>query len=142
MRKPLKILLITTATVMALFIVLVVHIQLVTKNSTKHLANIQLARIDFDAPLDATEGNAIRSGVASLAGVQHAQVNAQVGNLVYSYDRAVQDQAAVLAAVQGMTDLPCHALVVTAEAAANGCPAMTEGGLQDRLGKWIAGLLN
>jgi hypothetical protein len=116
---------------------------LVTKDKpVAHLANVQLARIDFTAPIAEQEGRELRSLVAGLPGVQHARFNGEAGNIVYAYDRSKQDQAAVLATVSELTNVPCRPLVVSAAEVASGCPAMEKGGTQDRLGQWIIGLLN
>lgn len=143
MNKLKRTLLIASGSLVLLFAVLVWHIHLVTKpKANAHLANVQLARIDFDAPLSDAEAATIRSAVDALPGVQNARVNGDHTNLVYAYDRAEQEQPTVLAVVDELTEVPCRPLVVTAEAAASGCPAMAKGGAQDRLGHWIADLIN
>ncbi len=143
MTRPTKILLASGVTIALLFSVLVVHIHLVTKDKpASHLANIQLARIDFTGPITEQEGRELRSLVAALPGVQHARFNAEAGNIVYAYDRSKQEQTAVLKTVSELTDVPCRPLVVSAAELASSCPAMEKGGAQDRLGQWIIGLLN
>ncbi len=143
MSKLKRTLLIALGSLVLLFGVLVWHVHLVTRpKPTAHLANIQLARIDFLEPLSYPEASTIRRAIAALPGVQHARVNLEDQNVVYSYDRAVQDQQAVFTMVNDLSSVPCARLVVTAEAAASGCPAMAKGDAQDRLGRWIAGLLH
>ena len=115
------------------------HIHAVTKpHANGHLANVQLARIDFATALDHAEAASIRSTVNALPGVQHARMNDARTNLVYSYDRALQDQHRVLDAVEALTNTSCERFVVTAEAAATGCPAMVKGDV----GGWLSGLLH
>ncbi|MBL7952073.1 MAG: hypothetical protein JNM62_10165 [Flavobacteriales bacterium] len=143
MKNLKRTLLIIGGSLMLLTAVLVWHIHLVTKpKANGHLANVQLARIDFDAALSAEEAASLRGAVDALPGVQHARVNDDRTNLVYAYDRAQQDQPTVFAVVKDLSSVPCERLVVTAEAAANGCPAMAKGGAQDKLGHWIADLIN
>lgn len=135
-------LLIASGSLLLLAATLVWHIHAVTKpRANGHLANIQLARIDFATELDLAEAASIRSTVNALPGVQHARVNDTRTNLVYSYDRTLQDQHRVLAAVEALTTTPCQRFVVTAEAAAKGCPAMVKGSV-GRVGGWISGLLH
>jgi len=143
MSKLKRTLLIATGSLAMLFGVLVLHIHLVTKPKPAiHLANIQLARIDLLGPIAEPEASTIRSTIAALPGVHRVRVNMEDRNVVYSYDRSAQDQNAVFNMVSDLSTAPCERLVVTAEAAATGCPAMAKGGTQDKLGRWIAGLLN
>ncbi|HNR55872.1 MAG TPA: hypothetical protein PKJ19_11945 [Flavobacteriales bacterium] len=133
---------ISFASILLLTTTMVWHILAVTKpHANVHHANIQLARIDFATELDAHEAGSIRSAVNALPGVRHARINDARTNLVYSYDRALQDQRRVFVVVKELSPTPCERLVVTAEAAARGCPAMVQGGM-DGLGGWISGLMN
>lgn len=123
--------------------VLVIHIRMVTKDGPKgHLANMQLARIDFQDALNTEEAAHVRNTVNAMPGVMHARVNAERTNLVYAYERGKQDQDAVVAVVDGLTETPSQKLVVSAAEAASGCPAMEKDGVQDRLGRWIAGIVH
>lgn len=139
-----RILLLTGATIVALCGALVIHIALVTKDKgpSHHLANMQLARIDFLEALPEGEAQRLQAAITVLPGVQRAQANLNDRNIVYAYDRTLQDQRAVFAHVDALTELPCQRLVVTAEAAASGCPAMVKGDLHDGVGQWIAQLFN
>lgn len=144
MAKLQRILLISGATIVALCGTLVIHIALVSKDkgSPTHLANVQLARIDFPEALPEDEAQRLQAVITAMPGVQRAQANLNDRNIVYAYDRTKQDQRAVFAQVDALTELPCQRLVVTAEAVANGCPAMVKGELHDGVGKWIAQLFN
>jgi outer membrane usher protein FimD/PapC len=144
MAKLQRILLISGATIVALCGALVVHIALVTKDKgpTPHLANVQLARIDFLETLPEQEAQRLQAAISAMPGVQRAQVNLNDRNIVYAYDRTQQDQRVVFAQVDALTELSCQRLVVTAEAAASGCPAMVKGDLHDGVGQWIAQLFN
>ncbi|MBL7946920.1 MAG: hypothetical protein JNN32_12730 [Flavobacteriales bacterium] len=144
MAKLQRILLISGAAIVALCGVLVVHIALVTKDKgpIPHLANVQLARIDFLETLPEHEAHRLQNAISAMPGVQRAQANLNDRNIVYAYDRTQQDQRVVFAQVDALTELPCQRLVVTAEAAASGCPAMVKGGLHDGVGQWIAQLFN
>lgn len=143
MSKLQRTLLIASGSLVLLLGALVWHIHLVTApKAVKHLANVQLARVDFQAELTSEEAATIRNTVDALPGVQHALVNLDRTNLVYAYDRSEQDQNTVLAVVDELTETPCQRLVVTAQAAASGCPAMSKGGVQDRLAGWIAGMIH
>lgn len=137
-------LLLAGATIVVLSTVLVIHIALVTKDREphSHLAQVQLARIDLEAELPAEEAQRLCAAIAALPGVQRVQADPDHRNIVYAYDRTKQDQKAVFAHVDALTELPCQRVVVTAEAAAGGCPAMVKGDLHDGLGRWIAQLFN
>lgn len=136
-------LLIASGCMALLFAVLVWHIHVVTQpKPNAHLANVQLARIDFREALAEREAATIRNVVDALPGVQHARVNEERTNLVYAYDRAQQDQPAVFAVVNDLSTVPCERLVVSAEAAASSCPAMAKGAAQDQLAHWITRLIH
>lgn len=138
-----KTLLIGLSTLTLLAGVVVWHIHAVTQpKHNAHLANVQLARIDFSGELDPAEAATIRSSVDAMPGVVNARVNLEDRNLVYAYDRSKQEQASVLAVVSGLSSVACKPLVVTAEAAAMGCPAMVKEGVTGKLVKWISSVVS
>lgn len=142
MSKVKKTLLISLSSLLILSGVVVWHIHAVTQpKHNAHLANVQLARIDFSGELDPAEAATIRSSVDAMPGVVNARVNLEDRNLVYAYDRSEQEQSAVLAVVAGMSSVACKPLVVTAEAAAMGCPAMVKEGVTGKLVSWITAVV-
>ncbi|MBK6473410.1 MAG: hypothetical protein IPF95_01710 [Flavobacteriales bacterium] len=142
MSKVKKTILISLSSLFILSGIVVWHIHAVTKpKPNAHLANLQLARIDFSNELSPAEAAMIRSSVDAMPGVANARVNLEDRNLVYAYDRSVQDQAAVLAVVNDMSTVPGKPLVVTAEAAAMGCPAMVKEGMTGQLVSWITSVV-
>lgn len=138
-----KIFLISAAIVLVLFAVLVVHIALVTgPKAPTHLADVQLARIDFDAPLDSAQAASVRSAVLGLPGVEHVYMNIPAGTMTYSYVCAVQDQHRVYGQVATISPVPCRAFIVEASDLAGSCPAMAQGGVQQRFSSWISELVH
>ncbi len=142
MSKLKKTLLISLSSLFILTGIVVWHIHAVTgPKHNAHLANLQLARIDFSDDLSPTEAAMIRSSVDALPGVSNARVNLEDRNLVYAYDRSLQEQATVLAVVNEMSSVPGNPLVVSAEAAAMGCPALVKEGVTGKLVNWITSVV-
>lgn len=102
--------------------VLAFHLYQVTSKPTGHLANVQMGRLDVEAPIDAERAAAIKSAVLQMDGVQHCFVNADAGTITYGYDRTKQTQSNILDHVRSATALPVQQFVVSAEDLASGCP--------------------
>jgi len=105
--------------------VLAFHLHQVTSKPTGHLANIQMGRMDVEAPIDAERAAAIKSAVLQLDGVQHCFVNVEAGTVTYGYDRSKQTQDNVLDHVRSATALPVQQFVVSEADMASGCPIKT-----------------
>lgn len=130
------------ATAVVLFAVLVVHIAMVSDKRTQHLANMQLARIDFAQPIAEDEASIISRSMADLPGIQHARVNIERTNIVYSYDRGMQQQETVFRIVDLMSSAPCSRVIISADQAAKGCPAMAQRSALAMLTGWVQRTFN
>lgn len=137
-----KILLWSLGIVSALAITLVVHVVLVSDKQPTHLVNIQLARIDFDAPLEPEVASRLRTAVTAMDGVMHCYVNADQGTLVYGYELGQQTADAVYRRVVAVSDVPCEPFVVAESDLAGSCPAMARSGAMAHLTRWIHNLSN
>ncbi|HEY0978441.1 MAG TPA: hypothetical protein VGE21_13290 [Flavobacteriales bacterium] len=137
-----KTLLISLSVVAALFVVLVVHIALVTGKPKDHKADLQLARIDLQEPVDSAQASLLKSEVLSLPGVDHCYLNMDAGTLVYSYARAQQNRTAVLEHVIAVSPVPVTAFEVSVADAAGSCPVIRQGSVQDRFSRWVQDLVH
>lgn len=137
-----KISLIIVASAAFLFVVLVVHIALVTGKPKDHKADLQLARIDLQEPVDSAQASLLKSEVLSLPGVDHCYINMDAGTLVYSYARAQQNKTAVLEHLIAVSPVPVTAFELSVAEAAGSCPVIRKGSLQDRFGRWVQDLVH
>ncbi len=137
-----KIFLLTGSALLLVVVALFIHIWIVAGKPAKHLAVTQLARIDFEQPLDSSQALALRSEVQGLPGVTHCYINVPDGKLVYSYDLTEQTSQAVFSRVARISPVPCKAFHVDAQDLAAGCPAMAPSGFYYTLSAWVRDLRN
>ncbi len=137
-----KLILWSLGIVAMLAVVLVAHIVAMANKPPKHLANTQLARIDFEAPLDAEAADQVRSAVQAMPGVGHCFVNAEAGTLVYSYERGQQSPETVFTRVGTISDTGCERFTVAEADLSGSCPAMANSGLMTAATNWIRNLSN
>lgn len=135
-----KIFLVAFGTALLLTAALFIHLWMVSGGPRKHLSGTQLARIDFEQPIDSLQADAVRGIVQAMPGVSHAYVNVEAGTLVYSYEKDKQTSNAVFADLSARSPVPCRAFIVDAEDLATSCPAMAETGFYHTLSAWIRDL--
>lgn len=126
-KNLLRIALGTLVTVLLLFVVLVVHIYMVTPKSTKNdNRQRQLSRIDFKQDIDAAEAEKIKAFVGSMNGVEGSHFNVEADVLVYTYASGTQNSTDVFNAVVKMGNYKAQRYVVSQEQSKNGCPVSTD----------------
>jgi len=107
------------------FVVLVIHINSVTKkNTAENLNQRQLSRIDFKVPVDSTEANKIKNYVAGLDGVDGTYFNIPDGIFTYSYKMNKQNSKDVYEKVMQLGNYDAHRFIISAAdaQAMGGCP--------------------
>jgi hypothetical protein len=107
------------------FVVLVIHINSVTKkNTAENLNQRQLSRIDFKVPVDSAEANKIKNYVAGLNGVDGTYFNIPDGIFTYSYKINMQNSKEVYQKVMQLGNYDAQRFIISAaEAKAmGGCP--------------------
>ncbi len=107
------------------FVVLVMHINSVTKkNTTENINQRQLSRIDFKVHVDSTEANKIKNYVASLDGVDGTHFNIPEGIFTYSYKMNKQNSKVVFEKVMQLGNYDAHIFTISAAdaQAMGGCP--------------------
>lgn len=87
-KKIIRIVSVLSGVALLLFIVLVVHIAMVTNPKDKPHYGIQLSRIDFNTPLDSQEVNDISAYIKTIKGVGNTMYNYEYNNLVFSHQLA------------------------------------------------------
>lgn len=120
-KKFIKVLAWLGSVVAVLFVVLVVHIYLVTRHP-KPTNQIQLSRIDFKQDINEVEGKKIKDFVNSLPDVKGAYFNDKDNILVYTYKIGNQNSFNVYNKVKSLGNYKAERYVVTEAAANTGCP--------------------
>ncbi len=123
------------ATVLVLFLVLVVHIYLVTKD--KDPRNRQLARIDFMENVDSLDAMKIKNTVLGMHGVDAAHFNLEDNILVYSYNPDMQSQEYISSAIQQIFNYNFKPFKVDAEALSGACPIIDKSSFTYKLSSVI-----
>ncbi len=121
-KKLVKIIVWSAAVTVLLFVVLVVHIVIVTKPVQYDNNDLQLSRIDFKQPIDSAEAVKIRSFVAHLPGVQNALFNLHDRTLVYGYTLGKQSSANVYERLMNFGHYKAVCFVPNATQLSGGCP--------------------
>ncbi len=86
MNKKIKLFLFGTLSLLLLLvIVLMVHIAM-AKPVVVDNANLQISRIDFNEPLDASKAKEIHRNLKSIEGVKNIKIVAEKGVVVYFHD--------------------------------------------------------
>lgn len=111
----------------ALLLGMIAFLALALRQGPVPNAQVQLSRIDFEAPLEKPEAKTIQRAVMNTAGVKHCYLNAEAGTLTFSYDLREQQNKVVLAAVQQATATDALLYQVPESAAASGCPVTGAG---------------
>lgn len=70
---------------LVLFVVLVVHIAMVTNPKNKPHYGIQLSRIDFTQAIDSNEANKIAAVIKQIDGVGNTMINYEHNNIVFAH---------------------------------------------------------
>lgn len=111
----------------ALLLGIIAFVALALRQDPVPNAQVQLSRIDFEAPLEKQEAKAIQHAVMNTAGVKHCYLNAGAGTLTFSYDLREQQNEVVLAAVQQTAATDARLYQVSESARASGCPVTGAG---------------
>lgn len=131
------------AVVLSLFIVLVIHIYMVTrvKNDDKRIR--QLARIDFKQNITAIEGQALKNKLLSMDGVDAAYYNAEEDVLVYSFNPTLQNADKIfLSLVEQENKYLAVRFRVPKDQLASGCPVIDKSSFSYQLGSFVQNVLN
>ena len=136
-----RVVLCLVAVLVILSAVLAVHIYQVTRPSGNNHTNWQLARVDFNTPMDSVEAKTIRSYFYQIEGVKQAYVNAKEGNVVYAYTPGTLEQETVNTHLKSKTELPFEFYVANASGA-EACPVINKKSPMYRLGLMFRNLFS
>lgn len=106
------------------FVVLVIHVVMVSKSIKYDNVSLQLARIDFKQPIDSSQAREINTKIRKIDGVGNTHFNVQDGILIYSVDNKKNSDEAVYQKLVAQVPYKAERFLVTQEMSAKGCPAM------------------
>lgn len=111
-----------------LFVVLIVHIAMVTNPKEKPHFGIQLSRIDFKTPLDSAQAAEIESCVRSIKGVGSTMYSYEHNNLVFAHQLGIVSGQEVFDQLMAQKDIAAERFSLTPEqmALTAKCPVMKE----------------
>lgn len=124
-----------------LFIVLCVHIYMVS-GSKKNVPTMQLSRIDFKQAIDSAEAQKIKSFIRRQEDVQAAYFNVKDGILVYTYQLGKQNSANIYQKLMDFGHYKAERYIVDDHAAQSGCPVMDKNSFSYKLAYYMAKFFN
>lgn len=125
-RKFLKFTIWTFSIVVLLFAALVIHIAMVSPQTTNDSRLRQLSRIDFKQEVSAEEAEEIKGFVGAMEGVEGAHFNLQNGAFVYIYNTDKQDAETVYKKLMAKSNYKAERYIVDEKTGQGGCPMHVE----------------
>ncbi len=129
------------AITVSLFIVLIIHIAMVTDHKNNDSRARQLSRIDFKQKIDAKEANNIRAFVAKMPGVESTYFNVENGILIYTYQVEKQNSQNVYEQLMSSGKYKAERYVVSKEEAQSGCP-VSPNSITYKVTAYLANIIN
>lgn len=117
-------LIITGSTVLTLFLVLVIHIYMVTRNKNDDRRIRQLARIDFKQEVDSSFANTVKNKVLAMDGVDAGYFNIPDKTFIYSFDPNKQNADKIFMKVMQDGNYKAVRFRVNDKLLASGCPVI------------------
>lgn len=125
-----------------LFLVLVLHIAMVTKNTHYDNATLQLGRIDFKEPIDSAKAKEINSKIRLIPGVGNTHFNIKDGILIYSVNLKKNTNESVYKQLTTQLPYKSEKYVVTENMAMKGCPVMDKSSFSYQFSNTISKIIN
>ncbi len=133
----------TGAVVLTLFIVLVIHIYMVTRTKNDDKRVRQLARIDFKQDLTEAEGLSIKNKILSIDGVDAAYFNHNENVLVYSFNPQFQNADRIfLSIAEKENKYSAFRFRVSNDQLASGCPVIDKSSFSYQLSSLVQNVFN
>lgn len=122
-----------------LFVVLVAHIAMAKPVEN---ATIQVSRIDFDQPIDATQASEIKKNILSIPGVK-SEVLVKKNVVVYFHDNRVADAKQVYDQLMNKGDYKARRFELPENLAKKSvCPVMRHDSFYYQFSKFVQKLFN
>ena len=142
--KKLKIAIYSILGIAVIFVAtLLIHIVIMVKNKVP-LANatIQMARADFNEPVDSMSAIKIQNDIKKQAGIKSTYFNLNSNILVYTFDNRDNDADQIYNAAIKNSGYSSQRHIVSAEDAANGCPVIDNKSFYGKLTNVVTSIVN
>lgn len=126
-----------------LFAVLIVHIAImVDNNEPLPMATIQMARADFQEPIDSLDAQYIKQKITLLQGVKSTYFNLKDEILIYTFDNRVNSAQNIYDKAIKTAGFSVERYTVSEEDLARGCPAMSDNSFYGNLTALVSNVIN
>jgi copper chaperone CopZ len=126
-----------------LFATLIVHVVVMVKGKPPlAMATIQMARADFQEPVDASGAAAIQNNIKKLPGVKDTYFNVKDHIVTYTYDNKLNSAQNIYDAAIGNSGYKSRRYLVSRSDLAKGCPVMNSNSFYGKLTDIISGIVN
>lgn len=125
------------------FLVLIIHIAVMVRDRPPIAnATIEMARVDFNAPVDSSSIIAIQEKVKQLKGVRSTYYNYKNRILIYTFDNRVNNAQKIYDNAIRSSQFPSKRIIVSAAEAKQGCPVIDNKSFYGKLTALVAKVVN
>ena len=126
-----------------LFFTLVVHIAvMVYHKGSLPFEHIQMARVDFNAPLDSARIDALQADLLAQNGVKSSFFNTGDHNVVYTFDNRLNSSQNIYRNIFQQASIGAKPYIVSTGDLARGCPVMDNNSFYGKLTAVISKAIN
>lgn len=126
-----------------LFLTLVVHIAvMVYHKGPLPFEHVQMARVDFQKPLDSVQIASLETQLLAQKGVKTSYFNTKDDNLVYTFDNRQNSSQKIYQEIFQSGALSAKRYTVSADDLAKGCPVMNNNSFYGKLTSVISKAIN
>jgi len=122
---------------------LLIHIAIMVKGR-QPIANatIQMARVDFQVPLDSLEALKIQEDLKSVKGVRSTYFNFKNHILIYTFDNRLNNAQGIYDETIKNSGFPSDRHIVSAKEATQGCPVINNNSFYGKLTAMVSKVVN
>jgi len=133
----------TLGTACLLFLTLVIHIAvMVYHKAPLPFAYVQMARTDFNTPLDSIQTVTLKKELKAQNGIKSIYFNAKDHNVVYTFDNRLNSASNIYQHAIARTHLNARPYLVSDKDLENGCPVMNNHSFYGKLTAVISKAIN
>lgn len=126
-----------------LFAVLIVHIAvMVHQKGELPLATVQMARADFQAPIDSVQALQIQHDIQTLNGVKSTYFNVKDDIVIYTFDNRRNTAQDIFDKAIKTSGFPVVRYTVSEKDLAKGCPVMNDNSFYGKLTAVVSKFVN
>lgn len=125
------------------FLVLIVHIGImVHERGPIAMATVQMARADFQKPVDSMQAQQIQTQIKAQKGVKSTYFNIKDGIVIYTFDNRENTAGSIYKKAIKTFSIPSARYTVSKEDLANGCPVMNNNSFYGKLTAVVSKVVN